>query len=497
MKLKRNIVKMAALAAASALTLSACGMAVMSNTAGAEVNASTSISANSSTTEGASSSETEQGNIDPSEISWLMETNSDGAATLTGYDAGGKALYGEITLPSSVDGVPVTRIGKRCFYGNTQITAVNIPSSVEWIEKEAFQFCTGLKTVKAEKGLQQIGVHAFAGCTSLTNVSLPNTLKKISSLAFANCTSLEQFVIPEHRYKGDTEITVEQYAFDGCTSLKRIFVPQGVKKLNQPFTSGTEIEEIYYSGTEGQWSKIEIAEDSITTAACMYYNATLKDMLGSDYNDSADSEASAESSSASDSASSESTPASSTPSASSESSSESASSSSEAASSSSESSSSSSEAASSSESSSSSSEETKPTTSEMVNDFRKDVLFQINLYRAQNNKTLLEMDNANLTAAAQKRAQELETNFSKNRIDADGNENEGVWIVDEFDVSCEVASEIIAQKEAVSAESLVRYWMYEDINADTQILGSSFKTIGVGYHEGADGYIYCDVLFID
>ncbi len=104
-------------------------------------------------------------------------------------------------------------IGKRAFYGVTNIEQIIIPDNINTIGDEAFmgsgiigvtlenhaaignrtfRNCTRLTSVTfgATSGVYSIGAEAFYGCDSLTSVSFPDSVQTIGYGAFANCKSL-------------------------------------------------------------------------------------------------------------------------------------------------------------------------------------------------------------------------------------------------------------------------------------------------------------------
>jgi hypothetical protein len=98
-------------------------------------------------------------------------TNNNGAATITGYTGPG----GNVTIPSTIAGLPVTSIGGEVFLLRMDLTSVTIPDSVTKIE---------------DGGLDRLGgsFGTFAACTGLTNVAIGKgvcTLGVVPSMAAA------------------------------------------------------------------------------------------------------------------------------------------------------------------------------------------------------------------------------------------------------------------------------------------------------------------------
>ena len=96
-------------------------------------------------------------------------TVENGKAQVTGYTGTG----GEVAIPSSFAGSPVTSIGDYAFFHRTDITIVNIPQGVTSIGKAAFENCYGLTTVIIPESVTMIGDSAFDGCPALTNINIP------------------------------------------------------------------------------------------------------------------------------------------------------------------------------------------------------------------------------------------------------------------------------------------------------------------------------------
>ena len=69
-----------------------------------------------------------------------------GAITITRYDCSS----GAVTIPSTINGLPVTSIGNGAFANCTSLTSVTIPNSVTSIGGRAFSGCTSLSAITVE-----------------------------------------------------------------------------------------------------------------------------------------------------------------------------------------------------------------------------------------------------------------------------------------------------------------------------------------------------------
>ena len=157
-------------------------------------------------------------------------TNDD-TATITGYTGPG----GEVTIPGTINGLPVTGIGYRAFAINATLTGVVIPDGVTTIGTEAFYFCKGLTSVTIPDSVTTIGYAAFRESDKLASVNLPENLTSIGDLAFYYCLPLTHVTIPSSTttigawafwYCGLTTVTIPgsvttigEYAFRNCTAL--------------------------------------------------------------------------------------------------------------------------------------------------------------------------------------------------------------------------------------------------------------------------------------
>ena len=90
---------------------------------------------------------------------------TNGAVTITGYIG----PRGAVTIPGTINGLPVTDIGRQAFYYCSGLTSVTIGSSVTNIADNAFGYCTSLTNVIILGGVTSIGDSAFGYCGKLAS----------------------------------------------------------------------------------------------------------------------------------------------------------------------------------------------------------------------------------------------------------------------------------------------------------------------------------------
>ncbi|MBE6651451.1 MAG: leucine-rich repeat domain-containing protein, partial [Ruminococcaceae bacterium] len=160
---------------------------------------------------------------------------SNGEVTITSCSA----TVISITIPSTIDGHPVTSIGRYAFDDCDILTSIIIPNSVTSIGRYAFNDCDSLEEITIPSSMTSIGEFAFSGCTGLTSITIPNSVTSIGSYAFHYCTFLTSITIP------DSVTSIGSYALRECTSLTSITIPESVTSIGESaFLSCTSLEEI-------------------------------------------------------------------------------------------------------------------------------------------------------------------------------------------------------------------------------------------------------------
>ena len=160
----------------------------------------------------------------------VNEVNAD---PLTYRVAGGKVSIvscdknasGELVIPSTYEGKPVTSIGGSAFYNCSRITSARIPESVTSIGGSAFSGCSRLTSVRIPDSVTSIGDRAFRYCSNLTSVTIGNSVTSIEGWTFDYCGSLTSVRIPE------SVTSIGKKAFAHCSSLTSVRIPESVTSI--------------------------------------------------------------------------------------------------------------------------------------------------------------------------------------------------------------------------------------------------------------------------
>ena len=132
---------------------------------------------------------------------------------------------GELVIPDTIGGIPVTSIERFAFHGCLRLTSITIPDSVTSIGERAFYDCRSLTSITIPDSVTSIGVAAFRNCRSLTSITIPDGVTRIWNGVFLDCLRLTSITIP------DSVTSIGHGAFVGCRSLTSITIPEGVTSI--------------------------------------------------------------------------------------------------------------------------------------------------------------------------------------------------------------------------------------------------------------------------
>ncbi|MGA0900321.1 MAG: leucine-rich repeat domain-containing protein [Luteolibacter sp.] len=184
-------------------------------------------------------------------------TDDGTSITITDYPT---TAIGDVVIPGTIDGKPVTVIGSSAFYRCSGLTTITIPSSVTSIGSSAFYGCSGLTSITIPSSVISIGSSAFLGCSAMTSIDvdlatanysssngalydklqttliqcpggfngsfvIPTTATSIESNAFRSCGGLTSITIPS------SVTSIGSSAFHGCSGLTSITIPSSVTSI--------------------------------------------------------------------------------------------------------------------------------------------------------------------------------------------------------------------------------------------------------------------------
>ena len=148
----------------------------------------------------------------------------------------------------SIDGTKT--ISDFAFYGCSNLTKIELSSTVETIGNNAFDDCDGLKTFAIPEKVKEISYFAFSNCNNLENITLSNNLQSISPYAFWKCNKLNIINFGSSIEKiGDCAfkdcvglekvtfsansklVEIGKFAFENCIKIKNITLPLGLNNI--------------------------------------------------------------------------------------------------------------------------------------------------------------------------------------------------------------------------------------------------------------------------
>jgi len=157
-----------------------------------------------------------------------LYTTNDGAITITNYTGAG----GAVSVPATLNGLPVTGVGDAAFANCTSLTDLALPASVTNLGEWVFYACTSLTSVTLPAGLPSLGTGLFYGCTNLGAITIPAGATNIGESAFDSCAALASVIIP------DAVLSLGDTAFEYCTGLTNVTLGAHVASLGAGVFNG-------------------------------------------------------------------------------------------------------------------------------------------------------------------------------------------------------------------------------------------------------------------
>lgn len=182
-------------------------------------------------------------------LNYLTYEIVDGEVTITDCDT---EISGDVVLPDTIEGYPVTIIGEYAFCDCVRITTVTIPEGVTTIGRSAFLLCYQLKQITIPASVTSVSDSAFSDCIELKQIYVSENNEYYSSdengvlfnkdktylLRFPPNNDATQYVIP------DSTITVGDRALASNKNLKTITIGAYLKTLQTHALSADNLEKI-------------------------------------------------------------------------------------------------------------------------------------------------------------------------------------------------------------------------------------------------------------
>ena len=222
----------------------------------------------------------------------------------------------------------MTAVPQSIFAQSENLTFVGLPANCEEIGPLAMLGCTSLQTITLPQTVKVIGPKSFEGCSAFSNITLHDGITTIGELAFygtaigeitvpATVTDIYKPVLDEDgnqkkdeqgnpetrkvagvgfgafhtcenlktaKILGNIE-AIEAGTFGYCPKLENVYLPNSVKKIDGPiyYTNGKlyvghafhncpALKDIYFSGTQFEWTQIAVDKTNENANGGAYNN---------------------------------------------------------------------------------------------------------------------------------------------------------------------------------------------------------------------------------
>jgi hypothetical protein len=160
--------------------------------------------------------------------------------TITGFP---QNLGGGVSVPSTINGLPVTTIGPFAFDNCSLVTSVTLPTNIKTLSTSAFSRCSGLSTFSIPSSVTLISGNVFSGCSKLTSISVSSQNTQYSSLdgILYNKDRTALITIPEFKsgavVLSSTLATIRASSAAGCSRITSVSIPASVTSILSTFSS--------------------------------------------------------------------------------------------------------------------------------------------------------------------------------------------------------------------------------------------------------------------
>jgi hypothetical protein len=106
-------------------------------------------------------------------------------------------LSGDVVIPETYKGKPVTRIEYGGFSSCSKLTGITIPPFITSISDYAFSGCIMLSTPIIPDSVTYIGAHAFEYCSKISSFDVPDCVTELGEYVFIGCSGLTSVTLSQ------------------------------------------------------------------------------------------------------------------------------------------------------------------------------------------------------------------------------------------------------------------------------------------------------------
>ena len=167
---------------------------------------------------------------------WVYALREDGTAEIVRCDQ--PETVGSLTVPETLNGIPVTTIGDKAFSQCYYLTDVTLPEGITHIGDFAFEDCTDLETLLIPASVTSMGCNPFLGTTTRLRLAPENTSFRQEG-AFLLDNNRQRLICYQGSGEADGQLTlpagtleIGDYAFSRSDAVQ-VVLPAGVQKIGQ------------------------------------------------------------------------------------------------------------------------------------------------------------------------------------------------------------------------------------------------------------------------
>ncbi|MEG2158540.1 MAG: leucine-rich repeat protein, partial [Clostridia bacterium] len=107
-----------------------------------------------------------------------------------------------VEIPSTHNGMQVTKIKDNAFSRNAEVISIKLPDTIISIGTYAFSNCPLLNSINIPVSVKNIDAYAYSNCASLTGIIIPKNVSTIKQGVFENCIALTIYTEVYNKYDG-------------------------------------------------------------------------------------------------------------------------------------------------------------------------------------------------------------------------------------------------------------------------------------------------------